>query len=61
MNLVDTSGWLEFTDGENVKFFSPAIEDIDNLIVSTINLYEVYKKVLIEKDEEAAIQAVALM
>ena len=62
MNLVDSSGWLEyFTDGENAEFFSSAIEDIDNLIVSTINLYEVYKKVLIERDEEAAIQAIALM
>jgi len=62
MNLVDSSGWLEyFTDGKNAEFFSSAIEDIDNLLVSTINLYEVYKKVLIEKDEEAAIQAIALM
>ncbi|MBN2425445.1 MAG: type II toxin-antitoxin system VapC family toxin [Calditrichaceae bacterium] len=62
MNLVDSSGWLEyFADGKNAEFFSSAIEDIDSLIVSTINLYEVYKKVLIEKDEEAAIQAIALM
>lgn len=62
MNLVDSSGWLEyFADGKNADFFVSAIEDIENLIVSTINIYEVYKKVLREKDEESAIQAVALM
>ena len=43
MNLVDSSGWLEyFADGENADFFAPAIEDIDNLIVSTINIYEIF-------------------
>lgn len=62
MNLVDTSGWLEyFTDGKNAKFFAPVIEDTEKLIVSVINLYEVYKKVLLEKNENLAIQAVALM
>jgi len=62
MNLVDSSGWLEyFADGKNADFFVSAIEDTENLIVSTINIYEVYKKVLREKDEESAIQAIALM
>jgi hypothetical protein len=42
MNLVDSSGWLEyFADGKNSDFFAPVIEDPDNLIVSTINIYEV--------------------
>jgi len=62
MNLVDSSGWLEyFADGKNVDFFVSSIEDTENLMVSTINIYEVYKKVLREKDEESAIQAVAVM
>ncbi len=62
MNLVDSSGWLEyFTNGKNAKFFAPAIENSSELIVSVINLYEVYKKVSSEKDDESAIQAVALM
>ena len=62
MNLVDSSGWLEyFADGKNADFFVSSIEDTENLMVSTINIYEVYKKVLREKDEESAIQAVALM
>ena len=62
MNLVDSSGWLEyFSAGENADFFTPAIEDTKNLVVSTINLYEVFKKVLIEKDEDSALQVIAVM
>ncbi|MGH7901346.1 MAG: type II toxin-antitoxin system VapC family toxin [Thermodesulfobacteriota bacterium] len=62
MNLVDSSGWLEyFADGKNADFFAPAIEDTNNLIVSTINIYEVFKKILLERDENAALQAVAVM
>ena len=62
MNLVDSSGWLEYlADGKNANFFAPIIEDTDELIVSVINIYEVYKKVLVEKDENTAIQVVGLM
>lgn len=62
MNLVDSSGWLEYlADGKNAKFFAPAIEKTDQLIVSTINLYEIYKKILSEKDEHTAIQVIGLM
>ena len=40
MNLVDSSGWLEyFADGKNADFFAPPIQDIRNLAVSTINIY----------------------
>ena len=62
MNLVDSSGWLEyFADGKNAKFFTPVIEDTKKLIVSAINLYEIFKKILKEKDENSALQAIALM
>jgi predicted nucleic acid-binding protein len=62
MNLVDSSGWLEyFADGRNARFFAPALEDTENLIVSTINIYEVFKRVLQQRGEGAALQAVALM
>jgi predicted nucleic acid-binding protein len=62
MNLVDSSGWLEyFSDGQNADFFAPVIEDTENLIVSTINLYEVFKRVLQQRGESEALQAVALM
>jgi len=62
MNLVDSSGWLEyFADGKNADFFAPAVEDTDNLIVSTINIYEVFKKISVERDENAALLAIAVM
>jgi predicted nucleic acid-binding protein len=62
MNLVDSSGWLEyFADGKNSKIFAPAIENMEELIVSTINLYEVYKKILKERDEKSAIEAIGIM
>jgi predicted nucleic acid-binding protein len=62
MNLVDSSGWLEYlTDSKNAKWFAPAIEKTDELIVSTINIYEIYKKVLSKKDENSAIQVIGLM
>ena len=62
MNLVDSSGWLEyFADGRNTRFFAPALEDTENLIVSTINIYEVFKRVLQQRGEDSALQAVALM
>lgn len=62
MNLVDSSGWLEyFADGANAHYFSDAIEDTGQLIVSTINIYEVFKKILQQRDEASALQAIALM
>lgn len=62
MNLVDSSGWLEyFADAKNAKYFAPIIEDTNKLIVSTINLYEVYKKIALNKDEQSAITAIGLM
>ena len=62
MNLVDSAGWLEyFADGKNAKFFVQVIENTEELIVSTINIYEVYKKILLERDENSALQAIALM
>jgi toxin FitB len=62
MNLVDSSGWLEyFADGPNAGFFAPAIEDAEALLVSAINLYEVFKRVLQQRDEDNALKAIAVM
>ena len=62
MNLVDSSGWLEYlADSKNAKLFAPAIEKTNELLISTINLYEVFKKILVEKDESTAIQVISLM
>lgn len=62
MNVVDSSGWLEyFADGPNADFFAPAIENTEELVVPSISIYEVFKRVLQQRDEEAALQVVALM
>lgn len=62
MNVVDSSGWLEyFADAPNADFFAPAIEDISELIVPSISVYEVFKKVLQERGEGDALQSVAIM
>lgn len=62
MNLVDSSGWLEFfADGPNALFFSKPLEKVDELVVPTVCLYEVFKSVLRQRDESAALHAVALM
>lgn len=62
MNVVDSSGWLEFlADGPNSGFFAPAIERTADLVVPTLSIFEVFKRVLLQRDESAALQAVALM
>jgi predicted nucleic acid-binding protein len=55
MNIVDSSGWLEyFAEGSNADFFAPAIEDTANLLVPVICIYEVFKKVLQQRGENQA-------
>lgn len=62
MNLVDSSGWLEyFAEGPNARFFAPAIEESGDLIVPTIVVFEVYKRVYQQRDRHAALQAVATL
>jgi predicted nucleic acid-binding protein len=62
VNLVDSSGWLEyFVDGPNASSFQKPLQDLDNLIVPTICLYEVFKVVLRERGEDDALQIFALM
>ncbi|MGI8782878.1 MAG: type II toxin-antitoxin system VapC family toxin [Acidobacteriota bacterium] len=62
MNIVDSSGWLEyFADGPNARFFAPAIEATRELLVPTLSLYEVFKRVLSQRGDGPALQAVALM
>ncbi len=62
MNLVDSCGWLEyFADGPNAQFFTPAIENTEALIVPAICVFEVFKRVLQQRGEDAALQVAALM
>lgn len=62
MNVVDSSGWLEyFAAGRNAGFFAGAIETPANLLVPALSLFEVFKRVLQQRDEGGALRAVALM
>ena len=62
MNVVDSSGWLEYlADGPNADFFANSILATADLLVPTLSLYEVFKRVLQQRGEDDALQAVALM
>jgi predicted nucleic acid-binding protein len=62
MNIVDSSGWLEYIAGtKNGEIFAKAIENTDKLIVPVITIYEVFKKILIETNEEKALKIAAHM
>ncbi len=62
MNVVDSSAWLEyFTGGSNADYFAKVIEDTGHLLVPSITIYEVFKKVLLERGEDTALQIVAQM
>ena len=62
MNVVDSSGWLEyFADAPNADFFAPAIENASELVVPSLSIYEVFKRVLQQRGEDDALQAVGVM
>lgn len=62
MNIVDSSGWLEyFSGGPNWEKFASPLNDKSTLIVPVITIYEVFKVVLRESSENNALQAVAAM
>ena len=62
MDVVDSNGWLEyFADGPNASFFARPIENVDYLIVPSLSLFEVFKRVLQQRDENDALDAIALM
>ncbi|MBI2988721.1 MAG: type II toxin-antitoxin system VapC family toxin [Deltaproteobacteria bacterium] len=62
MNVVDSSGWLEyFAEGPNAAKFAPAIQSTRELVVPSLSIYEVFKRVLQQRSEIEALRAVALM
>jgi predicted nucleic acid-binding protein len=62
LNVVDSSAWLEyFANGPNAQFFAPAIEKTSELLVPSLTLYEVFKRILQQRDEDSALLAVAVM
>ena len=62
MNIIDSSCWIEYLmDTEIGANVAPIIENAAELLVPTITLYEVYKKLLAEKSEEYALDVVSYM
>ena len=50
MNVVDSSGWIEYFDGGgNADFFATPIQDLENLLVPTICAYEVFKHMSLKR------------
>lgn len=61
-NVVDSSAWLEYVDGgANAQAFEAAILDVEHLVVPTICILEVFKRMLREKGEDAALDVVGQM
>ncbi len=62
MNVVDSSAWLEyFADGPNAEEFAGPIQDTANLVVPSITLFEVFKRIRTLRDSEIALRAVSQM
>ena len=62
MNIVDSSGWLAyFADEPNAQHFLTPLNDAASLVVPTVTIYEVFKVVLRESNENDALQAAVSM
>ena len=62
MNVVDSSGWMEFlTDGANARIFSKPIQELKSLLVPSITILEVFKKMLQDRNEKTALDVVGHM
>lgn len=62
MNVVDSSGWLEFfSAGTNGAFFRPIILDTSSLVVPSITLFEVFKRLVLQSNEKEALRAINAM
>lgn len=62
MNVVDSSGWLEYVaGGPNAGFFAKAIETTRDLVVPSLSVYEVFKRVVQQRGEGEALQLIAVM
>lgn len=62
MNLIDSSAWLEYlAAGSQAHHVAAAIESVERLLVPTIVLVEVTRRVMQQRDEDAALQVAALL
>ncbi len=62
MNVVDSSGWIEFLGGgSNAGFFAAPVSDAPRLVVPSISVFEVCRWTRRELGERRALEAMALM
>ena len=62
MNVVDSSGWIEFfVGGPNAGFFETPLNVVDELLVPSVTLLEVYRYVLRKEGREKALSVAATM
>lgn len=62
MNVIDSSGWLEYlAQGPNAAFFADALEATDTIVVPTVCIYEVGKRILLQRSEDEALRVMAHM
>ncbi|MGI8905055.1 MAG: type II toxin-antitoxin system VapC family toxin [Candidatus Sumerlaeaceae bacterium] len=63
-HVLDSSAWIEYlVEGANAHLFLPPLrmKNKQQLIVPTIVIYEVCKKIMFEDGEAAAVKAIAAM
>ena len=62
MNVVDSSGWIEyFVGGPNAGFFERPIHETGKLLVPSVTVLEVYRYVLSERGRGDALTVAAAM
>jgi len=62
VNLVDSSAWLEYiAAGPQAGQFAATIEDVASLLVPTIVLLEVTRRVMQQRGEDEALQVAAML
>ncbi len=62
MNVVDSSGWIEYlSGGDNADFFREPIESPEAPLVPSLSLFEVYRHMLRHIGRDDALSVVAAM
>ena len=60
MNVVDSSAWLSYFAGDNnADLFARPMQLIEELVVPTITITEVFKIILRQRNEDSALEAIA--
>ena len=60
--LVDSSGWIEyFLNGPNAERYSGVIKKLQDIVTPSIVIYEVYKIIKREINQELALSAVEIL